>query len=138
MFFVWVLILDLISFDFIIGFLLKSSKSYKKLIFTESCKTEYQSEDKLWFIVQYMTLNGIPLDQGFSTFWYSRTPKSKLYPSAYPHPLRVPPNKNSTQISFIWVRFFDFCVLLWALRVPPVASSRTPRGTRTPGWEPLL
>jgi hypothetical protein len=35
-----------------------------------------------------------PLVQGFSTFWDSRTPKSKLYPSAYPHPLRVHPNKR--------------------------------------------
>jgi hypothetical protein len=75
------------------------------------------------------------LIQGFSTFWYSRTPKSKLYPSAYPQirivsPLRTP-QKNSTQISFIWVSFFKFCVPLWAPHVPlwaphvpPVASSR--------------
>jgi hypothetical protein len=68
------------------------------------------------------------LIQGFSTFWYSRTPKSKLYPSAYPHPLPYPQIKNSTQISFNWVRFFEFCVPLWALCVPSVASSRTPRG----------
>ncbi len=52
--------------------------------------------------------------------------------------LAHPQIKNSTQISFIWVRFFEFCIPLWALCVPPVASSCTPRGTGTPGWEPLI
>ena len=80
-----------------------------------------------------MSLNLKDQKQGFSTFWYSRTPKSKLYPSVYPIPFAYPQIQNSTQISFIWVRFFEFCILLWALRVPPVASSRTPSGTRTPG-----
>jgi hypothetical protein len=73
------------------------------------------------------------LGQGFSTFWYSRTPKSKLYPSAYPHPLRVPPNKKFYPNKLHLGKFFEFCVPLWALRVPPVASSCTPRGMRTPG-----
>jgi hypothetical protein len=46
------------------------------------------------------------LEQGFSTFWYSRTPK---------------PNIIS-----------EFNILS-----TPSSFSRTPRGTRTPGWEPL-
>jgi hypothetical protein len=45
-------------------------------------------------------------------------------------PFPYPQIKNYTQISFIWVR--------WAPGVPPVPSSRTPRGTRIPGWKPLV
>jgi hypothetical protein len=57
-------------------------------------------------ISQFLVISLDNLNQGFSTFWYSRTPKSKLYPSAYPVLFAYPQIKNSTQISFIWVRFF--------------------------------
>ncbi len=53
-------------------------------------------------------------------------PNQNCIPFAYPQ------IKNFTQISFIWVRFFKFCVPLWAPPIPPVAPSCTPRGTRTP------
>jgi hypothetical protein len=71
------------------------------------------------------------LSQGFSTIWYPRTPKSKLYPSAYPQirnicPLRTPQIKNSTQNGHLLSVFYLFCV-------PPVTFSCTPRGTRSPG-----
>ena len=68
--------------------------------------------------------------QGFSTFWYPRTPKSQLYLSVYPKirivcPLRTPKSKIlPKRASFEWV--FKCCV-------PNVTLSRTTRGTRTPG-----
>ncbi len=63
----------------------------------------------------------VPPNQNYMPFAYpqirticpSRTPKSKILPK---------------RASF--ERFYKFCV-------PPETFSRTPRGTRTPGWEPL-
>jgi hypothetical protein len=53
------------------------------------------------------------LKQGFSTFWYLGTPKSKFYPSAYPQikvvsHLRTPKWKILCvpPVSFFWVVFF--------------------------------
>ncbi len=80
-------------------------------------------------------MRSIGLWQGFSTFWYPRTPKSKFYPSAYPQirivcPSRTPKSKILPKRASFEC-FFEF-------RVPPDILSRTPRGTRTPGWEPLV
>ncbi len=67
------------------------------------------------------------------------------YPQIKTEPLCVPPNKNWTPLRtpksnskeetdqniIIFSLFHILCV-------PPAACSRTPRGTRTPGWEPLV
>ncbi len=89
--------------------------------------------------------------QGFSTFWYPRTPKSTFSHSAYPKirvgsPLRTPKSEILVILPK-WVSFgcfffilHTFCEILLSVFlfcVPPVSFSRTPRGTRTPGWEPL-
>jgi hypothetical protein len=69
------------------------------------------------------------LSQGFSTIWYPRTPKSKLYPSGYPQinmPFAYPPNQKFYPKWASFERFFLFCI-------PPVTFSCTPGGTRTPG-----
>ncbi len=60
------------------------------------------------------------LDQGFSTFWYSRTPKSKLYPRCLPPNQKFYPNKHVLSGFKIW-------------RTPPMSFSNTPRSTRSPG-----
>jgi hypothetical protein len=65
--------------------------------------------------------------RGSQPFGTCIPPNQNCTPLSTPIPFAYPQIKNSTQISFIWVRFFEFCVPLWALRVPPVASSRTPR-----------
>jgi len=57
-----------------------------------------------------MQTRPIGVGQGFSTFWYSRTPKSGLYPSMYPEikivpPLHTPQITHSSQINLFWVVF---------------------------------
>jgi hypothetical protein len=97
-----------------------------------------QSKAGLQINLEYKLLVN-PLEQGFSTFWYSRTPKSKLHPSAYPHPLCVPPNKKFYTNKLHLGGFFKFvypCGLLayplWPLYVPlgvrvPQVENRWPR-----------
>jgi hypothetical protein len=69
---------------------------------------------------------------GFSTFCYSRTPKSILSHFAYPQikidPLYLP--QNPFYLHFVGLFWYD--LILW---VPPANCLCTPRGTRTPGWE---
>jgi hypothetical protein len=78
--------------------------------------------------------------QGFSTFWYWRTPKILFYSFAYPIntivTLCVPPLVSG----LIWIRDFGMG-LFWGdfkFCLPPEACSLTPGGMRTPGWESLL
>jgi hypothetical protein len=59
-----------------------------------------------------------PLYQGFSTFWYPHTPKSKWFNLCIPPKSKILPKRAS----FEW--FFKF-------HVPPVTFSRTPRGRCT-------
>jgi len=62
------------------------------------------------------------LDQGFSTFWYPRTPKSRLYPLRTPkselYALRVPPNKKFNPKGLLLSVFLTFAYPLWPSRVP--------------------
>ncbi len=55
----------------------------------------------------------------------SRTPKSKLTSSRTPKT-----SFNSLLLGLFWYELY--------FRVPPMNCLRTPRGTRTPGWEPLI
>ena len=77
----------------------------------------------------FLTINYINnIDQRFPTFIYSRTPKEEKEISRTPCELwRVIFFENlsvNTKLMKIWGIPWDF--------------SRTPEGTRTPGWEPLI
>jgi hypothetical protein len=75
------------------------------------------------------------LDQGFSTFCYSHTPKSILSPFVYSQikiePLCVPP-------STLLLTFCMLILIYLKFRVPPANCLHIPRGTPTPGWELLI
>ncbi len=104
---------------------------------------------------------------GFSTFWYSRTPKSKLYPNAYSQikivPLCKPPNQNFTPMHTTKLKLPPYAYpqirLVFPLRTPQLKFYPTklhlsgvfyfayPCGRLMyplwplhvpPGWEPLL
>ncbi len=72
---------------------------------------------------------------GFSTFCYSRTPKSILSHFAYPQikidPLHVPPNTLLFTFCGLILNDLKFCE-------PPANCLPTHRGTHNPGWESLL
>ena len=55
------------------------------------------------------------------------SPNQNCIPFVYPQIKKIYPNK------FHLGKVFKFCISLQAPGVPPVASSRTPRGTRIPG-----
>jgi hypothetical protein len=67
---------------------------FEKNILTKSKKKVSQSSS----VIQRVTENSFAefrtydLEQGFSTFWYLCTPKSKLYPSPYPQIRLVSPS----------------------------------------------
>ncbi len=73
------------------------------------------------------------LRQGFSTFWYPGTPKSKLYPSAYPQiriicPSCTPQNQKFYPKGLLLSVFLNFAYPLWpshvslGVRVPQVEN----------------
>ena len=56
------------------------------------------------------------LMQGFSTFWDSRTPKSKWYPSTYPQITKIYPYSLSLS------SFYNVAYPLWTTCVPQVEN----------------
>ncbi len=62
------------------------------------------------------------LEQGFSTFWYSRTPKSELYPSTYPQIRLMSPSQklypNKLHLSGFAYPFGLLMYPLWPAHVP--------------------
>jgi hypothetical protein len=71
------------------------------------------------------------LKQGFSNFWYLRTPKSKLDPSAYPQIRLVSPSRTpKSKILPKWPSFGCFFYFAHPLR-----ASQVPLGVRKPQVE---
>jgi hypothetical protein len=89
-------------------------------------KTSENFQNRIRQIIWIQWKFGIYVVQGFSTFWYPRTPKSKLYPSAYPLiriicPLLTPKSKIlPKRASF--EHFVNFAYPLLPSRVPQVEN----------------
>jgi hypothetical protein len=72
------------------------------------------------------------IGQGFSTFWYPRTPKIKIVPLCVPPnqncmPFAYPQIQNSTRKGLFWAGFFNFAY--------PLLPSHVPLGVRVPQVE---
>ncbi len=81
------------------------------------------------------------LCQGFSTFKYLRTPKSKFTSSAYPQTMIVPLCVLPNSEFHLNVHVLDTFLILdtnFDLPVYPLWTACVPLGTRTPGWESLF
>ncbi len=79
------------------------------------------------------------LDQGFSTFWCSRTHKSGLYPSSYPQiriasPLRTPKSELYALRVTLNIKFYPKGLLLSGFLnyACPLRLSHVPLGERVP------
>ena len=63
-----------------------------------------------------------PLEQGFSTFWYLRTPNQDCTPLRTPkskfYPPRVPPNQKFYPNKLVFSGFKNLAYPLWASHVP--------------------
>ncbi len=87
---------------------------------------------KLKFPLDKIDWIGYLLNQGFSTFWYARTPKSEFHPSAYPQ-IRIVSSSRTPKSKLLPKRAsFEQFFLNFAY---PLLASHVPLGVRVPQVE---